>query len=325
MTKKYFLINVVLLISRVLCAVSEGHVVSISNAKNVSSREHIREHILEEQFDEYKTRYRLVQSNTGSYNWLFVPGGAGADSSYFLPMLEVLKLPGKVWLIDFPDNGSNAQNTNNLESTEINRVFETWSDCLLSCVKKFENPVYVGHSFGGMFPLLFPELENLLKGLILIGASPVIDNNESEKMAKERNIVITSDAGQNFRKNPCDTTFKEALIARSPCHFPPVSLQAGQELFRTLPFNFKAMLWWVKKATDENYKASWVPAKVTVLILGGSEDCINPIVLFERDARFKRDNIELKIIQGSGHFPWLENREFIKKSFEQYILENLRA
>src|ERR1700689_2529311 len=84
-------------------------------------------------WDEHGTRYNLVQSNPGAYNWLFVPGGAGADSSYYLPMLEVLKLPGKVWLIDFPGNGSNTSDTN----IETELLCEKWSDCLLACVKKF--------------------------------------------------------------------------------------------------------------------------------------------------------------------------------------------
>lgn len=36
-------------------------------------------------YDDDAIRYKLVQTNpnTINYNWLFVPGGPGADSSYF--------------------------------------------------------------------------------------------------------------------------------------------------------------------------------------------------------------------------------------------------
>lgn len=51
-------------------------------------------------FDKYHSRMTLAQSNPGNgYNWLFLAGGPGADSEYFNELIEVLDLPGNVWLI----------------------------------------------------------------------------------------------------------------------------------------------------------------------------------------------------------------------------------
>jgi hypothetical protein len=55
-----------------------------------------------------KVRYELYQTNAGkNYNWLFFPGGPGADSIYLRSLVNELRLPGNVWLIDLPGNGSN--------------------------------------------------------------------------------------------------------------------------------------------------------------------------------------------------------------------------
>ena len=59
-------------------------------------------------YDEHRTRYDLVNTRSGAaYNWLFFPGGPGADSSYLSSLTDLLDLPGNVWLIDLPGNGSN--------------------------------------------------------------------------------------------------------------------------------------------------------------------------------------------------------------------------
>ena len=47
-------------------------------------------------YDLNSVRYALVKSTPGKilFNWLFVPGGPGADSVYFLDLIRKLHLPG---------------------------------------------------------------------------------------------------------------------------------------------------------------------------------------------------------------------------------------
>ena len=74
-------------------------------------------------YDSNHTRYELYQSNGGDpYNWVFLPGGPGVDSSYFRSLVDILDLPGNVWLVDFPENGDNVNGT----SEEYD--FDKWLD-----------------------------------------------------------------------------------------------------------------------------------------------------------------------------------------------------
>ena len=48
-------------------------------------------------YDDLGTRYHLASSRGGkALNWLFVPGGPGFDSSYFLPLAQNLNVDGNV-------------------------------------------------------------------------------------------------------------------------------------------------------------------------------------------------------------------------------------
>lgn len=264
-------------------------------------------------YDHNFVRYQLVKTNPGEiiYNWLFVPGGPGADSSYFLTLIEHLDVSGNFWLIDLPANGSNISNR---VAADYN--FETWDNCLLSCIQKFQNPIYVGHSFGAMFALLFPQLEQQLKGFIILNSAPSLWLEEAAKYAKENNISLLSEPMIEFENNPNPETFKTALLACAPYYFPQSSLAIGIKLLEQLPFNYLAAVWWLRKVHEINFTAKWIPQQIPTLILGASHDFITPMTLFEKDKRFQRKNITYNKIQNAGHFPWLEQPSRVKLAFK---------
>jgi pimeloyl-ACP methyl ester carboxylesterase len=269
-------------------------------------------------WDEHSTRYQLLHSNSGKpYNWLFIPGGPGSDSIYFSSLIEELKLPGNSWLIDFPANGSNV------DKVPEDYPFDEWSDCFLSLVKKFENPILVGHSFGGMFPLLFPELESILKGFVIISSAPSLWLEEAAKVAQEKKLPLLNEPMKAFERNPNQKTFKDALIACAPYYFAKDKLEEGKKLLEAMPFNFYAAVWWQKTAHEMKFCAKWVPEHVPTFILGGTEDSMTPPSLFENDKRFSRKNIYRNIIPNAGHIPWLEKMDEVKKAFNTFILSYL--
>lgn len=265
------------------------------------------------QFDQLGTRYKLISDNDLShFNWLFLPGGPGASSNYFESLLDSLILPGKIWLIDFPSSGDNIK-----EPYCPKYDFDRWDECLIQAIKKFVSPILVGHSFGSMHPLLFPEIESLLKGFVILSAAPVLWHDEVKKLIKENNINLAADI-QHFESNPNLDTFNNVLINNAPRHFPPETLAVGSKMLANTPFNYFSIPWWEKKVKTIKYSAKWFPSNIPTLILGGTYDYVMPLSLFKRDTRFHRDNITIEAIDRAGHFPWIEAPELVARAFEKF-------
>lgn len=166
-------------------------------------------------FDENQVRYKLMESHEGKpYNWLFFPGGPGGDSCYFQLLTQHLKLPGNTWFLDLPGNGSNTCNI------PEDYDYDKWFDVFLPAVQKFANPIIVGHSFGAMFPLLYPELEKCLKGFVILNSSPRFSPEEAVSYAKQFNVPDLSKEMGEFTINPNQATFEAALNACMPYYFP---------------------------------------------------------------------------------------------------------
>lgn len=268
-------------------------------------------------YDNNFVRYRLVKTNpanTNPHDWVFLPGGPGADSSYYMTLIDHLDDLGNCWLMDFPANGDNIPNA---DSSDFD--FNLWLNYFIPAIQRFNKPILVGQSFGGMLPLLFPELEKILSGFVIFNSAPKLWFTEAINHAKENNITNTSDVGIKFRENPTQETFAAALLANAHCHFPEKSIKAGMKMFTQLPFNFEAMLWWFKKIHEIHFDAKWIPQTVPILIMGGRQDFVVPCSVFETDARFHRNNIEMMSLQNAGHFLWFDQMEIVKNALNRFL------
>lgn len=280
-------------------------------------------------FDENRIRYTLAGTGEGApYSWLFIPGGPGGDSGYLRTITDLLELPGNLWLIDLPGNGTNV--------ADDNYNFDQWFKLFLPMVSKFENPILVGHSFGGMFPLLFPKLENVLKGLIMLHSAPsnpstlktssdnisiparISHQSHNSQHSSLRNLPDLKKPMAEFLENPSEKTFNIALEACIPYYFAPEYLEQGKKFLEMLYVQFRPSFWWQKTA-GINYNASWVPQKVPTLAIGGDFDSMLPFSIFEEDQRFKRDNIRLKRIKNSGHFSWIDQPDVFKSTVTDFL------
>lgn len=265
-------------------------------------------------YDTDQVRYELYQTNGGKeYNWLFFPGGPGADSSYLRALVDELKLPGNVWLIDLPGNGGNVQKAFD--------DYDSWASLLPKIVKRFNHPVLVGHSFGGMFPLLFPELESLLKGFIMLSSVPCLWLEEAVKYSKQFDVPDLTEEMREFTHDPNPETFKRALEACMPYYFPKKTLERGRRYLSQIPFQWQPAVWWQRRAMESNFSAKWVPQNLPTLIIGAKFDCICPFSLFKQDSRFQRQNIKLLFIENAGHCPWIENPTAVRHAFDAFCAQ----
>lgn len=272
-------------------------------------------------YDEQNIRYRLYNRPSGfqksGINWLFTPGGPGADSSYLKSLADCLDVPGNIWLVDLPGNGSHV--------VEASYPLEAWFKIFPTMVTHFENPILVGHSFGAQFPLLFPELEHSLKGFVILNSCPSLWSDEAVEYGKQFHLPDLSQDMAAFVNSPNPETFQSALNACMPYYFPFFSLEKGRALLADVPFRYEPAVWWQKKAVEMNFSAKWVPQSVPTMIVGGLFDCITPFTIFQKDPRFKRDNIEMHLLEECGHMPWVEKPAKINELFKSFTYRVLNA
>jgi pimeloyl-ACP methyl ester carboxylesterase len=266
-------------------------------------------------FDAYQTRMTLVQSNPGpGYNWLFLPGGPGADSQYYNELIEILHLPGNVWFIDLPENGSNTFKDRYREDFDFN----TWEICFKHVLQSLDNIILVGHSFSGIYPLLFPEIEKDLTGLVILCSASRIWIDNALKMAQQKNLPSFEKELAEFLSNKSAESFEKARRVFVHYYFTPETLEKGSKILFRGAFNFHAMNWWLSKARSIDFDAILIPS-IPTLIVGGSEDCAVPFEGYRTDERFHKSNILLREIEGASHTPWLEKPEEVRKLFDAFI------
>ncbi len=270
-------------------------------------------------YDNDQVRYKLYQGSgdkAHGYNWLFFSGGPGADCCYMQGIADLAKLPGNVWLIDLPGNGDNL-------SDDYTDNFDRWFELFSKVVKQFNNPIIVGHSAGGFFSLLYPEFEDVLKGLVIFNAAPKFWAEEALAYSKQFDLPdYTIEMGQ-FVQNPTKETFACALKACLPYYFSKENLAKGSQLLLQTPFNFHPALWAQYAGAAGKLDAKWVPQKVPTLIISGKYDCMCPYTLFANDARFQRDNIAIKVIETAGHCPWVDAPDATGDILKDFINEHL--
>jgi pimeloyl-ACP methyl ester carboxylesterase len=259
-----------------------------------------------------RARLQLVVNSEGANsNWLFLPGGPGLGSESLLPLLNILKLPGNLWLLDLPGDGSNTT-TDNFES------FSKWPIALIEAVGRFDHVILVAHSTGGMYALSLPELEDLLKGLVLLDSAPTAEWQAAfAEIVRDFTIPGLEVLQEKYAKTPNNQTLKELTLASAPYLFTQKGQASGIESLRSLPYNYETCQW-SEKYFDQMYQAEWIPETTPTLILAGDEDLVTPLKLFQNDKRFCRENILLKSIKGAGHFPWIENPREVAEAFSAY-------
>lgn len=255
---------------------------------------------------------RVSEQHTAPVNWLFLPGGPGLGSQSLSKLIELLSLPGNIWRLDLPGDGSNT-------FSNVEHHFSNWPDGLLEAAQSLDNVILVAHSTGGMLTLASPELEKHLKGLILMNSAPNSgwQRGFMEYVQEHPLPQSAAELQQAYEANPSNELLRELTIMGAPYVSTSKSIEEVKHMLANLPFNFKSHRW-AERNFDTTYQAKWVPQQIPTLIFSGELDPITPLVLFTQSAAFHRDNIRLREIQNASHFPWFDNPEQIQGVFADY-------
>jgi pimeloyl-ACP methyl ester carboxylesterase len=257
----------------------------------------------------HKCRLQWQRSQSGKpLHWLFLPGGPGLGSEVLLPLTSMLDLPGTIWHLDLPGDGSNTAGK-----------IQHWPEALVEAVSAMENVILVGHSHGGMFALATPEIAAHLRGIVLMSAAPDMAwQLQFAEAIRNTPLPEAEKCAKAYRENPSDLTLKNFIQAAAPRMFTKKGLEKGLKSMEYLPYRCKADQW-TEKNFDPVYQAKWFPEKIPALILSGSEDLATPLEHFSKRPEYHRPNIILKEIKGAGHFPWIEKPEEVKAAFTDYV------
>lgn len=261
-------------------------------------------------------RLRLTKSTPGRYNWLFLAGGPGLGSESLEPLVTKLTLPGNMWYLDLPGDGSNIN-----QGIDFN--FSNWSKGLIEAIGALSNVVLVGHSTGGMFIQACANLKGMLAGLILMDSAPDASwQNHFTKIVQKHPIESLIALQDTYTNSPSNDLLKEMTLLSKPYLFTQEGLKQDTSFLNKLPYNFESCNW-AAANFDSNYRATWLPDNIPTLIFAGEKDLITPIELFISKNEYHRASIKITTVPNAGHFTWIEQPTEVSALFNSYY-ENLK-
>ncbi|MFJ9411514.1 alpha/beta fold hydrolase [Streptomyces sp. NPDC101393] len=254
-------------------------------------------------------RLRRVASGAGRWNWLFLPGGPGLGSQSLQSLVEVVQVPGSVWLVDLPGDGSHR------DLPGVPDPYAHWPDVLVEAAQALDDVVMVGHSTGGMFMLSVPELEEHLAGMALVSSAPHAGwRTAFARYAQDHPIPAVDTAAERYAAHPNDQNLRDLTLAAAPWNFSEAALAEGRSLLEGLPYHHAAVAW-ADAHFDDTYQARWSPQALPTLIVSGAQDQVVTQHLWQTEPAFTGPHILRRRIEGGGHFPWIENPEAVRASF----------
>lgn len=252
-------------------------------------------------------RMRRHSARPGPLNWLLLPGGPGIGSESLQELADALDVPGTVWLIDLPGDGSN---TDAMGADP----FAAWPQVLLEAAQAVPDAVFAGHSTGGMYLLATPALKDHVRGLALLDTAPDCSwHAEYVAMTRQHPLPGFDAAAAAYGSEPSIDNLRALAVASAEWNFTRAGLAAGRDLLARMPYN-SAAVEWSDANFDHSYRAQWWPSDIPILRLWGDSDRIVSQRAWQ-NPRFDTANMIAREIRGAGHFPWIENPQAVVAAF----------
>ncbi|MBN9228414.1 MULTISPECIES: alpha/beta fold hydrolase [Legionella] len=260
-----------------------------------------------------KYGYKIQQITEGpGYTWLCLPGGPGLGSEYLSNFCSSLQLPGTIFLLDFPQDGTNSQGTLDIQH---------WQDGLIDLLKSFPQPVLVTHSFSGMFALNLPELEHHLAGLVLMNTTT--ENSffqHVSAMQQQHHLPDLVPAASEYHLAPSDLTYKEFWNTYKYYCFTADELAEGEKIMPLFAFNNTAYHYAIEHFYPDFY-CKWFPETIPTMTIASENDFICPPQIFRNNKKFQGKNSTHKIITKAGHCPWLMFFDAVQHCFDDFVVQ----
>ena len=245
----------------------------------------------------------------GDLSWLFLSGGPGIGSESLEGLMDALDVPGTLWGVDLPGDGSNVSPPGCPDDP-----FSVWPCALLEAARAVPNPVFVGHSTGGMYLLSCPKLEPLLVGMALVSTAPDASWHPRFLAMTERHPLPEVDAAYaRYEAERTPERLRDVAVASAEWNFAPSCVDVGRELLARMPYRPEAVDW-SDAHFDHVYSARWWPSTLPTLVLSGSDDRIVDQSQWDSPV-YAAENVQRRAVEGGAHFPWVEEPQWVRKAF----------
>ncbi len=220
--------------------------------------------------------------------------GWGCDSNTFNEVISYLKEQYLVYAIDLPGFGK----------SEVMDTYYTLDDYveLIKVFIKDKNiidPIILGHSFGGRIAIKYASLYKVNK-LILVDSAGIRPKNYLYTKIK----IMLYKLKKHWYKLTKNVMKYHNLIKNS-----------GSDDYKKASLNMKMTL---TKIVNENLDHLLKQIKAETLIIWGKNDNTTPL----RDAKKlhrKIKNSGLVVIEGVGHFPYLDAPYYFRQILKAYL------
>lgn len=252
---------------------------------------------------------------------LIMHGGLGLDHSYFRPWLDALGDAAKLIYYDHRGNGRSAR-PESFEGVTHN----TWVDDAeaLREYLGFENLILFGHSYGGYLAQEYAlRYASHLAGLVLCCTAPASDfadaivaNLQSRATPEQFQTVITALSAPIEDDDTLARVWLHALSLYFQSYDPVLGAAMLAKIhYSAAAFNHSFFACQPRFNTLGRLGEISIPT----LIIAGCDDWVAPPAQGAERLHAAITDSELVIFEGSGHFPFIEERDRFVSVFAAWL------
>lgn len=256
---------------------------------------------------------RIKESNS-TKNIVFVPGGPGLGPISFNQITEFLDTVNVYY---YYPSGTDGQRNNDLDFSYATQLKELKEE-----IEKIENPIIVGHSFGGIISTdLVVQFPSLVQSLICIAApfsKSVFDAASVgfNQIQNPESIIIN----EKFKNDPTDENYNEWFSFYGDLYFTNSNVNSGKKMILDDSACAKSYLAArSESATKESLLAKIKNVKLNKLFILGLEDKLLPFNILTKDA--EAGDFKTVTVEDAGHFVHFDQPKKVAEVIEQFIKE----
>lgn len=255
-----------------------------------------------------------IKQSKSKTNIVFIPGGPGLGPISFIPVTEFID--GVNIYLYYPSG------TDNQASDGKDFSYTTQLKELKNEIKKIENPIIIGHSFGGIIATdLALQSPSLINSLICIAAP--FSKKVFESASEVFNQLQSSESNfinDKFKNEPTDKNYKEWFSFYGELYFSETNVNSGKKMIlddSACAESYLAAR--SESATKESLLSEIKNVNLNRLFILGEQDKLLPSNILIKDA--EAGNYKTVTIKEAGHFVHFDQPIKVAEVISQFIKE----